>query len=321
MCYDKSVFHLLPRLIELEKIYKREQYAYGHREILLRYIGVDNTHLIQGRLQHGLWPEHYNESYLTHLTWSGFAPFYVFSKAREQEAHRKKYFHVKAIGAPWFYMKRNNKINIQNNSKRRGVLIMPEHSSVNYIDQSTLRDKIYRASCFRKIVGTTKATVCLHFQDFLDPATRFAFEKFDFNVTCVGSGINITPWSPSGNRINFLKTLSELMNDHKYFMTDTFATPVMYAIDMEMEIGIFPDLRKLLKLGHKGANSIKDPLLINHRIYIAHLKKTSLKNSINNFIFKNDYNELLDHYLGKSLVLSRDEARRIIKVKKRYLRY
>jgi len=315
MKFQTKILNVPRRLYELNRIYKKEQFSYGHREILLKYINADESQIINGRLQHGVWPSHWEESYLTNLSWSGFAPYYVFSKVREKEAYTRNLKHVISIGAPWYYMKVNEPAV---RKKVRKFLIMPDHSTVNFIDESNFEQKIKRAKEFRKIIGEDSATICLYFNDFLDTQTREAFESQGFEVTCVGVGGNSTYWSTAGGRINFLPNLMKLMLEHEFFLTETLNTSLMYAIDLKLKVGIFPSLKKNLKLGVNGRVSSKDLTLEDHRRCIAYLEKTDLKLSINNFYFTSNYDEFVEEFLGISSVLQPDELKSILKLKSHF---
>ena len=237
-----------------------DQFVYGHREILLKYAGLDYSNQIIGVIQHGM-----NYS----VQWNYQTPrfiggkktkLYVFSRRDQEIAESLGHKHVHAIGAPWLYL-----MNSLESSKtfppegEESVLIMPYHSQSAVPDVSSLNTKLARAKAFRDVIGSMRSTVCLHPVDFLDPNARTAFQEYGFTVTCIGSTAGLA-WSPSGGRVTALASLHSLMSRHTHYLTDSVGTSLFYAANMGMKIGIFPKIRDLIELSQIVSSTYTDKI-------------------------------------------------------------
>lgn len=292
----------------------KDQFAYGHREILLEYAGIEKSALLLGKLQHGIHPPSHPLNFKSPRENLLRSPFWVYSMDSEQRARENNYKHVKAIGAPWLYLKSMSRVA---SLPKSGVkfLIMPEHSTHNFLDISTDEDKRKRAAAFKKIVGDSPATVCLHYIDFLDPVTRSAFADFGWNVTCVGIANNPTPWSYAGNRTLFLSTLLSLMESHSHWVGEGFSSSMFYAANCGMKIGVFPEIRKLVRFGQSGVDSGKDETVKSHSIDMEFITSHFAK-SINNFHFDESYSQTAGHLLGVDCLKSASELQEILLYKR-----
>ena len=227
-----------------------ENFAYGHQEILLKYMGLNFSTQIIGIIEHGASRPNFLEDVRSpRFIWGQKTTFWAWSKETEELARKNNHKSVKAIGAPWLYLKKSVEAEFAatpQSSKK--FLVLPSHSTGNASEIANLEEKKLRAKKFRDAIGNQSATVCLHAADFCDPDTRKSFETYGFNVTCVGSSLIQPPWSSSGNRIKSLYTLMKLMLDHSHFITDHYGTALIYAIDLGLEISIFPKIKEYQKL-------------------------------------------------------------------------
>jgi hypothetical protein len=281
-----------------------EQFAYGHREILLKYCGLDFSTQLLGNLQHGVHAHEQKIDFRSPRYSSGRKSLYwVFSKTVEELGRKSGHTNIRAIGAPWFYLRDSINLDLENRTPSGGVLIMLSHSQSTAFSVSTLNEKSQRAKALRAIVGPSAATVCLHAVDFCDPETTNAFKGEGFDVTCIGSSSFVPRWSQSGNRIRSLYTLLNLMMSHTKLLTDDYGSHLFYAIDMGLEIGIHTDLRDYLRIEDALSGRTKHADLddiVNNRKYL----RDFMPESINGFTDSKKYQALADEKLGRDSVLT-----------------
>jgi hypothetical protein len=224
-----------------------EQFAYGHREILLDECGLDYSTQLIGNLQHGFWDIDNFDFRSPRYLYGRNTKTWVFSRDLEDKARRSGLKGVYAIGAPWLYLKRRKELEgTYGDLTKKRILVMPGHSQTNFYDRSTLSLTIKRAQLFREVIGSSDATVCLHPIDFLNTDTRNSFADQGFHVTCLGISNSIPPWSPAANRIKFLDNLYGLMSTHSHFVTDDVGTSLFYALNVGLDVAVYPEIRHLL---------------------------------------------------------------------------
>ena len=304
---NKIILVKSPKRIKTNSIVFRDQFNYGHREILLDYLGLDHSHAIVGRLQHGLFDPSIT-SLRTPINIRLFkqAPFFVYSKVIENISKTRGFSHVKAIGCPWFYLpKVTDKEKKTIESKK--FLIMPEHSTANYPNISSIKEKQIRASFFRSIIGDQKATVCLHHIDYLELATRNSYLEQGFEVTCAGVGYNIIPWSIAGDRVNFLPNLRHLILQHDNLIAESINIQVFFATSLGKKVGIFPGVNSLIKLGSFGSRS--NAKKFESSYYFSEELNQNFKKVYNTCDYLGNSEELLNQFLGYDSILTKDELR------------
>ena len=300
------------RLTPPVEIFK-DQFAYGHREILLDYAGLSTDTILLGKLQHGSTPLEYLLNFNSPKFHGKRSPFWVFTKNMEVKARCGGYKNVQAIGAPWLYLQHllKDRIN-EDHSVSKKFLIMPEHSTQNYIDLSSKDIKRKRAEFFRDLFGVSNSTVCLHWNDFLDLETRSSFLELGFEVTCLGTGYNSTPWSSGGDRIKFLPNLYQLLKTHTHWIGESFNSSMFYAMSMGLQIGIFPDNPHYFKMGTAGYSVQDNSFETLHNLYYTELSD-AMKTSFNNFTKDGVHEEIWKAYLGSSNVLKPEELAATLK--------
>ena len=85
-----------------------EQFAYGHREILLKYCGLDFSTQIIGNLQHGVYGYKQKIDFRSPRFIGGKpSTFWVYSKMYEEIGKSLGHDNVTAIGAPWLYLRKS----------------------------------------------------------------------------------------------------------------------------------------------------------------------------------------------------------------------
>ncbi len=273
-----------------------EQFAYGHREILLDECELDYSAQLIGNLQHGIEINSFDfrsPKYLFGKT----AKTWVFSRDLEIESRKQGFKNVYAIGAPWLYLARRNtsKLIFTGNMTKR-VLVMPGHSQTNFYDRSSKDLMIKRAKLFRDAVGNLQSTLCLHPIDFLNADTRNSFAEQGFEVVCLGISNSIPPWSPAANRMKFLDNLFYLMSTHTHYVTDDVGTSLFYALNMGLEVAVFPEIRHSLDTA--GINSGA----INNSEYLNSSEKF-LKQNLNEVIDRFGASDQLRNFANLSLGL------------------
>jgi hypothetical protein len=287
-----------------------DQFVYGHREILLKYSGLDYSNQIIGVLQHGIYFPGEELDFLTPRFIGGRkTKRYVFSKKYQQIALSLGHKNVYPIGAPWLYLK----LGLDSTQtflppEKKSVLIMPSHSQTALPDNTSTKAKLGRAKLFRDAIGPMDATVCLHPVDFLDPNARMAFTEYGFEVTCIGGTPGLA-WSPSGGRVTALSYLYKLMKQHTHYLTDTVGTSLFYAINIGMRVGIFPEIRNLVNYSPLEAGVYKDEETkqLDYDFGIGHFA-----NAINQFTPSSEFIEITNQMLGADCLLGPMELKEVL---------
>ena len=290
-----------------------EQFAYGHREILLKYCGIDYSAQIIGNLQHGILGPNEPIDFRTPRFLGGFkSKFYVYSKSVESKGRASGFSDVYAIGSPWLYLKKSVSLRqVVNPVGGRRILIMPAHSQTNVWTRENKSQKQLRAELFKQAVGSSNATVCLHAVDFCDTETRNAFFEVGFEVTCLGLSNLNPPWSQSSNRVRILLDLMRLMQSHTHFVTDEHGTPLFYAINMGLEIGIFPEIRDVVEYqlpNQSRENYFETALAQDAKDFFSN----NMASALNKFGTASDFTAIANSVLGVESIKSPAELREIL---------
>jgi hypothetical protein len=291
-----------------------EQFSYGHREILLDECGLDYATQLIGHLQHGFWDVNTFDFRSPRFIGGSRTATWVFSKDLEILGKDKGFNKVYAIGAPWLYLKKRLEgKRILQTSKAKKVLVMPGHSQANFYDRSSRKMILKRVALFREAVGDHEATVCLHPIDFLSSLTRDAFTEQGFKVTCLGLS-NLSPvWSPSAGRINFLENLFDLMSEHSHYVTDDVGTSLFYALNMRLNVAVFPDIRRQLDTASINSGGI------DNGEYLSWSEKYLEENFpeiVNQFGSNDSSNKFADICLGIDCLKERAELLEILDYRK-----
>lgn len=216
----------------------REQFRFGHREILLNYLQKSWDNLIVGFLQHGSimggnwnWqelPQSFQENY----------PVFVWSKIAEDAARNQGMKHVKAIGSPWLYLLDMNGIssfeshaNAISKSKK-DYLIVPDHGSGHFHAKENYEILPHR---FRKLIGDSSASVLLYYTEFCDSHIRKSWERYGFNLKCNGlawGAEHRTLWTYNGGRPGFLKNALDTILGHSNVICESATTFGHYSVSL-----------------------------------------------------------------------------------------
>jgi hypothetical protein len=198
----KAAFEIKPKSSkELELFYS--QFYYGHREILIDYLGVDKTSYFLGVLQHGVRQyglNHYQTNYcdfktprLPNLSRS---PLWVYAKETKDFLIGLGAKNVYAIGAPWNYLPgQSNQNTLRENSEiRTAYLVFPTHYQTGYPVRFHKADLDEKINKWRELAQGNPLTVCLFWTEYLDPTWQLACKEQGVSIVCAGMGNTLPVW-------------------------------------------------------------------------------------------------------------------------------
>ena len=294
-----------------------EQFAYGHREILLKYCGLDFSTQIIGNLQHGVYGYKQKIDFRSPRFIGGKpSTFWVYSKMYEEIGKSLGHDNVTAIGAPWLYLRKSISEEMKSISTKNEILVMPSHSQSTYVSVSSAGEKRKRAKAFRDVIGPQQATVCLYAMDICDPEVVEAYFDEGFRITCIGSSIHHPSWSQSGNRIRSLNKLMTLMKSHRTLVTDSYGSHLLYGITMGMEIGVFPEIRKLSKVEEMYGKRMEDYEEVKELSNELEFFNMYMPESINNVYGSLSYLPIANEILGLESMMEPAELRSVLDYRK-----
>lgn len=309
---------------ERERLYWffREQFRFGHREILLDYISKDYSNLIEGFLQHGFhgkklapWqtlPRNVFQNY----------PVFVWNQYTELEARSKGQTHVYAIGAPWLYLLRQYGIDFDSKSpqlqvkdaKMRDVLIVPSHGSGHYHPGE---DYAILPRAYRRQIGNAKASVLLYYTEFCDPHVRNSWRSEGFEIFSSGMAWGPeqrTLWTYNGGRKNFLHNTLETLSCHQNVICQIPTTLALYAISLGIptKINTSQEIPKVLGIVDQGKGVDRLRRLESEMDQWA---ADTLGNEFNNLSVTEEKRILVANALGVNDMKSRAELTRMLPLK------
>jgi hypothetical protein len=244
---------------EIERYYG-EQMAYGHREVLLKYIGLNNNHYFKASITHGKILPDRLDPIIPQFTQDGSQILQVLWRSDVETEAAKKGVNAISIGATGLYALENmgqsieeTKQNIShfaenhkwNNDHEEGinlmegrkVLYMPLHSW-----EGDVVNQINSDIGLLKTLNPKNVTVLLGFLDFLDPTSRRYFESFGFKTECAGIRASKVFGSPAGGRETFLYSLFDLISRNDYVIANGLTTGLLYATCLNKHVGILPNV-------------------------------------------------------------------------------
>jgi hypothetical protein len=222
--------------IEMFKV----QFAYGQREILTDYMGLDRSTLLLGILQHGFSCQDDPADAITpRLGNFKRSPLWVYSENRASALRIQGFKNVKAIGAPWLYLPPIS--GIPDTQKRReSFIVFPIHTSLSVNVSPSDFDIKSKIKYWKSLAGESPLTICLYWSDFLEWSWRRIAEAEGVQVTVVGLGETFPVWSEHSTRIDFLMNLRNLLQQHSHAIFETFTSGMIYAISAGLKVGYFP---------------------------------------------------------------------------------
>lgn len=254
----------LPKNREKMYWFFREQFRFGHREVLLDYLGIDYSNLICGFLQHGAHPDSNIGSWPYQVlprSFKGNYPAFVWSHTAVTLARESGHNHVSAIGSPWLYLLRNKGLLLDNKSigfdklrPNREILIVPAHGSGHSYANPNYSDLV---STWRTKVGDVEASVLLYYTEFCDPHIRRMWLNQGFKVECSGMAWGAehrTIWTYNGGRPTFLSSTLEILSRHKEVVCTSPTTLATYACSLGIptSIQLVPDSSNTLGVVNEG---------------------------------------------------------------------
>ena len=225
------------RKIEMFKV----QFAYGQREILTDYMGLDRTTLFLGILQHGFsYQDDPADAITPRLRNFKRSPLWVYSENRASALRHQGLKNVNAIGAPWLYLPPISATSNTHKTQDRFV-VFPIHTSLSVDVSPSENDIRSKIKYWKSIAGNNPLTICLYWSDYLEWSWRRIAQAEQVAVTVVGIGETTPVWSPHSTRIDFLANLRTLLHQHTHAIFETFTSGMIYAISAGLTVGYFPD--------------------------------------------------------------------------------
>ena len=239
----------------------KEQFAYGHREILLDYAGLSREMIFKAVIPHGKITPHAldpilpqfdlkNEKELLQLLWRDDAVLEASIAGVEK---------VRSIGAPFLYAlfnsgqainkTRENLNAVAKNMKWANggyedlldtfnkIVYMPIHSW----EGDVVRHRLAIDSPLRRI-DPKKIIVCLGFLDFCNPSVRKVYEDCGWKLTCAGVRDSMILNSPAGGREEFLYSLADIFSNADAVVGNELTTGLFYAAALGKPIAVIQGL-------------------------------------------------------------------------------
>lgn len=260
--------------VQAERLSYSEQLAYGHREILVEYLGLPKKAYFKAVVSHAkhlpfeLDPIYKlidrNSNPILQLLWRTDA---------EIEAKKNEIANVRSIGAPGLYALANlgqkiseTKSNIFKVSENRfwsqsnpeiidflsgkKILVMPLHSwDGDVVKHTGINFQ------FLNVLEPSKVTVCLSYLDFCDPKIRNLYLKFGWKVECAGIRASKEFGSPAGGRMRFLYELINIIDKVDVVIADELTTGLLYAACLAKDIGLVRNIEADQLIYSKWTNS------------------------------------------------------------------
>ena len=242
---------LTPSWLQKIEIFKL-QFAYGQREILTDYMGLDRSTLLLGILQHGF---SYNDESAEAITprLGNFkrSPLWVYSENRASALRHQGFKNVNAVGAPWLYLPPTSTTPNQH-GKGDSFVVFPIHTSLSANVSPSESDIKSKIKYWKSVAGESPLTICLYWSEYLEWGWRRIAEAEGVKVTAVGVGETALVLSAHSSRINFLANLRTLLQEHTHAIFETFTSGMIYAISTGLTVGYFPQTQTKYESQLKG---------------------------------------------------------------------
>lgn len=283
------------------------QFAYGQREILLDYAGIDRLNILKGILQHGVsqmgltaeWPfTQINRA--PRLNLFHRAPVWVYSENTKRHLKSNGIRDVEAIGAPWIYLPHSELANrsMSGNSNHPRYLVFPAHFNQDNEVDFTLEEVRSKILFWRNISGGNDLTICLYWTEYLSPVWQQVCQEEGVKVVTAGLGFTMPSWSPHLFRVKFLHNLSKILQSNTHCIFEKESSGLYYAISLGLSVAYFPETRSLEETNESECHEIL-------------MKK--FPEILNDFVDAKLLNERSDIYLGRESFRSPTELRSILR--------
>lgn len=235
----------------------QEQFAYGHREILLDYADLSRELIFKALIPHGKITSHALDPIRPHFDLIDGTEMLqlLWRDDACKEAFEVGVKRVSSIGAPFLYtlanlgqpiqktkenirdlsVKFNWKTNNQEDflKSQNKIAYLPMHSWEGDVHlHHVSKDSVLRR------VDPKRVIVCLGFLDFCDPSVRRVYEDCGWNLTCAGIRDSMIPSSPAGGREKFLYELANIFSDVDVVVSNEFTTGLFYACALGKDVGV-----------------------------------------------------------------------------------
>jgi hypothetical protein len=222
-----------------------EQFSYGHRELLLDYMGLDHKYVFEGIFQHGIWQygisdgdQSYSDGKTPYFRLGQRLPLFVFSRSARKylESHGTK--NCFAIGAPWIYLLDRIQPNLMAKSKE-SYIVFPQHSIIEYeinMDEVEIQRKI---DTWRKIANGAEVKVCLYWVDYLNPLWHKVARQKEIELLTAGIGRTNPPNEVFSSRLHFLTNIFNILQGSTHCIFEELGSGLFYASSMGLNVGIF----------------------------------------------------------------------------------
>jgi hypothetical protein len=306
----------------------REQFRFGHREILLDYLDIDYSHLIEGFLQHGVHP-HSEVGYWPYQQLSkNFSTFYssfVWSHKAQLSAQKNGHHHVSAIGAPWLYLlssmgyfSEGVVYNIPSTNSARDILIVPAHGSGHTFANSHYAEMVDKV---RNRIGDVDASVLLYYTEFSDPMVRREWSRRGFALECSGfawGAEHRTLWTYNGGRPRFLHNTLSVLLKHREVICTSPTTLATYSTSLGIPTSILVDPEISLVMGIVNEGKGTDRLR-KYNLKISELSKHLLGENFAERELTKEKIKLSLAYLGVESFHTRDELFKVLPLRKGFI--
>jgi hypothetical protein len=227
-----------------------EQFAYGHREIYLRFLELDSDSFFLAEIQHG-WSDRANllaqsqSSLRARNKFGRRYPLLVWSDSLAEQFKQLGQSNVYPVQSPWSLITKAYEQKLKSGEmlpveeEPKSILYFPTHS---YPGMSANVENIHFMNLMKER-DDNSITTCLYWLDFINPRVREFYEKFS-KVTCLGfrsASASELPWHDSGGRVNFLYRLNALLRRHSVIVCDELSTAAAAAISIGKNTFIFED--------------------------------------------------------------------------------
>lgn len=308
-----SVFHVGPWSISYTTRDQRDlekfsiQFAYGQREILLDYMGLDRSHLFLGIIQHGVLQEGISpllpvrkEHNMPRNSLLNRSPLWVYSQDSADFLTGMGLKNVTAIGAPWNYLKQlpNFPTTSLNFQLQETYCVFPRHfhTSINIpISRAQIRKKI---AYWREIVHGRPITICLYSSEFMDPIWQEVCQEEGIQTLCAGNGMLEPIWAPHRSRLEYLLNLARILSGYSHFIFESMTSGFFYAASMQRTVGYFPGT-----IFQEEEELVFSENTIIDRVF---------PEAINEFVDPAILSDRVNSYLGLNSMRSSDELRQIL---------
>jgi hypothetical protein len=290
------------------------QFAYGHREILLDYIGIPYSNVIKGILQHGVGPAEmldrktprYGVKRLDH---------YVYSELIVRQQVQNNWQVGIPIGAPWIYlckMLESNQKGFGATENTGGIIVFPHHTDLSMQTEENIEIIRKRIDYWRTLASDKPLTICLYHSEFLNMTWHSLAEDAGVTLWCNGVGSTPLPWSLHTGRKHFLNRLYEILNQNESVIVEEFTSAMFYAGYLRKRVFFAPgNFSRSHQRYPKSQQSQNKALTKSNAVIERVIQEFGMKEG--QFLDDSTFFEMCDQLLGKRELLTPSALREKIK--------